>query len=99
MLVCTAEEEVQGTAHCVANTQGMPEEEKQSTAKGWEPRKYTLKKQRHLRNVLMERSQILAKNMQKSHSSNNTSIDKVNEWMKPSKIKLKIKNEKFCSDR
>lgn len=42
---------------------------------------------------------MLAKNMLKSQSSNNTSIDKVNEWMKPSKVKLKIKNEKLCSDR
>ena len=42
---------------------------------------------------------MLAEDMQKSQSSTNISIDKVNEWMKPSKVKLKIKNGRFYSDR
>jgi len=41
----------------------------------------------------------LAGDMEKSGSSTNALTDKVNEWMKPSKVKLKITKGKFCSDR
>lgn len=42
---------------------------------------------------------MLAGDVEKSQSSTDTSIAKVNEWMKSSKVKLKIKNGKCCSDR
>lgn len=34
---------------------------------------------------------MLAKNMQKSQLSNNTPDDKVNKWMKPTKVKLNLR--------
>lgn len=40
-----------------------------------------------------------AGDVEKSQSSTNTSIDKVKEWMKPNKVKLKIKNGMIFSDR